>query len=105
MVWTIEKKTTPQALAEAELVFKGTTGVRLKDERGFGNQSDSLNKIKDNPSAVVDLLGFDCYAPGLGDVIRTECPVPGCTQMFGFNRKAPHPSKCPSRLASLTADL
>ena len=101
--WT-PKKTTLEALAEVELVFKGEVGVRLKDGRGF-NQSDSLNQIKDNPTAVVDLLDFNCYASGIGNVIRTECPVPGCTQMFGFNRRAPAPGKHPSRLASLTADL
>ena len=92
--WT-PKKTTLEALAEVELVFKGEVGVRLKDERGSHPHSDSLNQIKDNPSAVVDLLEFDCYAPGIGEKVTRRCPVPGCKGKIVFNKDRPAPGVTP----------
>ena len=87
-----ERVDTSTALAGAGSVFRGAPGVVLIDEVGFHPHSVSLDKIEDDPRQIIELLNFNCYAPGAADVVRLGCPVPGCKKVLSFNRTAPHPN-------------
>jgi hypothetical protein len=81
------------ALARAGNVFKGALGVVLIDEVGFYPYFVSLDKIEDDPRQIIEVLNFDCYAPGAANVV------------LSFNRAAPHPDHLRDSDRRLLIDL